>query len=82
MQRGEFKAVSGWHRTGTPGCYESDDYKAGVEKMYKKNRWKLWLYVGPHRWQFWCAGMYSTRNEAMKAYKPKEVHGYREGGQP
>jgi len=52
------------------GCYESDDRRAAVEKVWRKAAWKLWLYEGWLRRSSKLVGTYPTRKAAMMAYQP------------
>jgi hypothetical protein len=65
-----FVGLSGWHRGPDRGCYESDDRRAAVEKVWRKKAWKLWLYEGWLRRSSKLVGMYPTRKAAMRAYQP------------
>ena len=65
-----FVGLSGWHRGPGLGCYESDDRRAAVEKVWRKKAWKLWLYEGWLRRSSKLVGTYPTRKAAMMAYQP------------
>lgn len=65
-----FVGLSGWHRGPGLGCYESDDRRAAVEKVWREKAWKLWLYEGWLRRSSKHVGTYPTRKAAMMAYQP------------
>ena len=75
-----FVGLSGWHRGPDLGCYERDDRRAAVEKVWRKKAWKLWLYEGWLRRSSKLVGTYPTRKAAMMAYQPNNA--VRVGGTP
>lgn len=68
-----FVGLSGWHRGPGLGCYESDDRRAAVEKVWREKAWKLWLYEGWLRRSSKHVGTYPTRKAAMMAYQPNPM---------